>query len=97
MFPSLTDYAKDKTKKTKTYNSGGNKVTKHKLMVPKNEYKSLNPIYKEDRKDARTRIQASQQSELIDQRNSGKPPKSFESAGNDILGGVFDLGALEPR
>ena len=52
MFPSLTDYAKDKTKKTKTYNSGGNKVTKHKLMVPKNEYKSLNPIYKEDRKDA---------------------------------------------
>jgi hypothetical protein len=52
---------------------------------------------KEDRKDERTRKQASQQSELIDQRNSGKPPKSFESAGNDILGGGFDLGAFEPR
>ena len=43
---------------------------------------------KEDRKDERTRIQASQQSELIDQRKSEKPPKNFESAGNDILGGA---------
>jgi len=52
---------------------------------------------KEDRKDERTRIQASQQSELIDQRNNQKPPKNFESAGNDILGGGFDLGAFDPR
>ena len=52
---------------------------------------------KEDRKDERTRIQASQQSELIDQRNSAKPPKNFESAGNDILGGGFDLGVFDPR
>jgi hypothetical protein len=52
---------------------------------------------KEDRKDERTRIQASQQSELIDQRNSGKPPKNFESAGNDILGGGFNLGVFDPR
>ena len=51
---------------------------------------------KEDRKDERTKIQATQQSEMIDQRNSGKPPKNFESAGNDILGGGFDLGAFEP-
>jgi hypothetical protein len=51
-FPGLTDYAKDKTKKTKTYSSAGNKITKHKLMVPKNEYKALNPIYKEDREGA---------------------------------------------
>ena len=41
---------------------------------------------KEDRKDERTRIQASQQSELIEQRKSGKPPKKFESSGNDRLG-----------
>ena len=41
---------------------------------------------KEDRKDERTRIQASQQSELIEQRNNGKSPKSFESAGNNNLG-----------
>ena len=51
---------------------------------------------KEDRKDERTKIQASQQSEMIEQRNSGKPPKNFESAGNDILGGGFDLGAFDP-
>ncbi len=52
---------------------------------------------KEDRKDERTKIQATQQSELIDQRKTGKPPKNFESAGNDILGGGFDLGAFDPR
>ena len=52
---------------------------------------------KEDRKDERTRIQASQQSELIDQRKGDKPPKNFESAGNDILGGGFNLGAFDPR
>ena len=52
---------------------------------------------KEDRKDERTKIQATQQSELIDQRKTDKPPKNFESAGNDILGGGFDLGAFDPR
>jgi len=52
---------------------------------------------KEDRKDERTRIQASQQSELIDQRNNQKAPKNFESAGNDNIGGGFDLGAFGPR
>ena len=56
-----------------------------------------NEKQKEDRKDERTRIQASQQSELIDQRKSEKPPKNFESAGNDIMGGGFDLGAFDPR
>jgi hypothetical protein len=52
--------------------------------------------YKEDRKDERTKIQASQQSELIDQRKSGAPPKNFESAGFDNLGG-FGLEQFEPR
>ncbi len=52
--------------------------------------------YKEDRKDERTKIQASQQSELIDQRKSGKPPKNFESAGFDNLGG-FGLEQFDPR
>ena len=52
--------------------------------------------YKEDRKDDRTKIQASQQSELIDQRANAKPPKNFESGGNDSLGG-FNLGAFDPR
>ena len=52
---------------------------------------------KEDRKDERTRIQATQQSELIEQRQTGKPAKNFESAGNDILSGDFGLGAFDPR
>ncbi len=52
---------------------------------------------KEDRKDERTKIQATQQSEMIEQRNSGKAPKNFESASNDIVGGGFDLGAFDPR
>ena len=52
---------------------------------------------KEDRKDERTRIQATQQSELIDQRKKEKPPKNFESTGNDILRGDFGLGQFEPR
>jgi hypothetical protein len=52
---------------------------------------------KEDRKDERTRIQASQQSELIDQRNNNKPPKKFESMGNDSLGDLGNLGMFNPR
>ena len=52
---------------------------------------------REDRKDERTRIQASQQSELIEQRKQGGPPKKFESSGNDILGGGFGLEAFSPR
>ena len=52
---------------------------------------------KEDRKDERTRIQATQQSELIDQRKSEKAPKNFESAGNDTLGSGFDLETFDPR
>ena len=51
---------------------------------------------KEDRKDERTKIQATQQSELIDQRKRGGTPKNFESAGNDIIGGL-NLGTFEPK
>jgi len=52
---------------------------------------------REDRKDKRTKIQATQQSELIDQRNSGGTPKNFESSGNDILSGDFNLNAFDPK
>ena len=52
---------------------------------------------KENRKDERNKIQASQQSELIEQRKNNTPPKSFESAGNDVISGDFDLGAFDPR
>lgn len=53
--------------------------------------------FKEDRKDKRTKMQASQQSELIDQRMTGSGPKDFESAGNDIISGDFKLGSFEPK
>ena len=52
---------------------------------------------KENRKDERTKIQATQQSEMIEQRKSGKQPQNFESAGNDVLSGEFDLGTFGPR
>ena len=52
---------------------------------------------REDRKDKRTKIQATQQSELIDQRNSGGTPKNFESSGNDILSGDFNLNSFDPK
>ena len=51
----------------------------------------------EDRKDQRTRIQGTQQSEMISQRQNDTPATNFESSGNDVIGGGFDLGAFEPR
>lgn len=50
----------------------------------------------EDRKDKRTKIQATQQSELINQRQNDLLPKDFESQGNDTLGG-FNLEQFAPR
>ncbi len=51
----------------------------------------------EDRKDQRTKIQATQQSEMIEQRKNDLPAKNFESSGNDVMGGGFNLGGFEPR
>ncbi len=53
--------------------------------------------FKEDRKDERTRIQASQQSQLIEQRKDKKGEQKFESAGNDTMGSGFNLEQFEPR
>jgi len=53
--------------------------------------------YKEDRKDERTRIQATQQSQLIEQRKDKKGEQAFESAGNDTMGSGFNLEMFEPR
>ena len=60
------------------------------------EAMSKREVQKEDRKDQRTKIQATQQSEMIDQRKENKGPKNFESAGFDNLGG-FGLEQFEPR
>jgi hypothetical protein len=51
----------------------------------------------EDRKDQRTRMQGTQQSEMIAQRKNDSPPKNFESAGNDVMSQGFGLGAFDPR
>ena len=51
---------------------------------------------KEARKDDRTKIQASQQSELIEQRQKGTPPKNFES-GIDNLSDDFDFSEFGPK
>ena len=50
----------------------------------------------EDRKDKRTKIQASQQSQMISQRQNDSLPTDFESAGNDNLSG-FGLEQFEPQ
>ena len=41
----------------------------------------------EDRKDKRTKIQATQQSEMINQRQNDLSPTDFESTNADSLGG----------
>jgi len=51
---------------------------------------------KEDRKDQRTKIQATQQSEMIEQRKGSAGAKDFESSGNDVLGGI-DMSGFGPR
>ena len=67
------------------------------LKMGEGQSKTKFEAEKEDRKDNRTKIQATQQSELIDQRNNNKAPKNFESSGNDILGGVGDMSSFGPR
>ncbi len=81
------------------------------LTKMQGDVKSNNEAFKEDRKDNRTKLQATQQSELINQRkNDTEPtnfenpnpegeenlPTDFESSGNDSLGG-FGIEQFGPR
>ena len=50
----------------------------------------------EDRKDKRIEKEGTQQSQLIEQRQTQGLPRDFESAGNDNLGG-FDLSQFNPQ
>ena len=68
-----------------------------KLQKMNMEEVDMKDTRKEDRKDDRTKMQASQQSELIDQKLNKKPPKKFESSGNDIMSGEFGLGEFGPK
>ena len=52
--------------------------------------------FMEDRKDKRTKLQATQQSKMIEQRQNDLLPTDFESAGNDSLGG-FGLEQFTPQ
>ena len=67
-----------------------------KLKQAETEALTSRESQKEDRKDQRTKIQATQQSEMIEQRKKDKGPKNFESAGFDNLEG-FGLEQFEPR
>ena len=60
------------------------------------EAKKSNETFKEDIKDERTKLQATQQSELINQRQNKSLPTNFESAGNDNLDG-FGLEQFMPK
>jgi len=66
------------------------------LKGAENNQRSQGEKEKEDRKDERTKIQASQQSEMIEQRKGSTGPKNFESSGNDVLGGI-DMSNFGPR
>ena len=66
------------------------------LAQAQGQAKQQQESFKEDRKDERTKIQATQQSELIDQRKNDLLPKNFESAGNDNMGG-FGLEQFGPK
>tara|TARA_R100001443_G_scaffold18355_1_gene29281 strand:- start:1014 stop:3422 length:2409 start_codon:yes stop_codon:yes gene_type:complete len=66
------------------------------LAQAQGQAKQQQESFKEDRKDERTKIQATQQSELIDQRKNDLLPKNFESAGNDNMGG-FGLEQFMPK
>ena len=52
--------------------------------------KTEGQLLTENRKDTRTKMQATQQSEMIDQKENSKPAKNFESSGDNTLGG-FNL------
>ena len=65
------------------------------LASMEKEQMSLKEKEIEDRKDQRTQLQASQQSEMIAQRKNNLAPTNFESA-NDGLGGL-NLESFTPR
>jgi hypothetical protein len=66
------------------------------LKGAESNQRSQGETQKEDRKDNRTKIQATQQSEMIEQRKQSTGPKNFESSGNDVLGGI-DMSNFGPR
>jgi len=66
------------------------------LEQMKNQRESNKEQMIEDRKDKRTRIQATQQTKMIEQRQNDLLPTNFESSGNDNLDGI-GLEQFTPR
>ena len=54
-------------------------------------------LSREDRKDGRTKMQASQKSALMDQKEKRKGPQNFESSGNDVMGSGMGLNKFGPK
>jgi hypothetical protein len=54
-------------------------------------------IMKEDRLDLRKQMEGKQKSELEVAKQTARPPKKFESSGNDILGGGMGLDKFSPQ
>ena len=68
-----------------------------KMQGSQRQVQNESDTMKEDRKDQRTKIQASQQSELLKQKQTGENTKKFESSGNDVLGGGLGLDKFTPQ
>jgi hypothetical protein len=59
------------------------------------ENKKSVETFKEDRKDKRTKLQATQQSKMVEQRKQASPAINFESEEDSLDG--FDFSGFEPR
>jgi hypothetical protein len=68
-----------------------------KLKQAESSGKRSEEVLREDRKDDRSRMEATQQGEIKYRTQTNQVPKNFESAGNDVLGGGFNLDSTDPR
>ena len=59
--------------------------------------KKESDLLKEDRLDLRKQMEGKQKSELEVTKQTARPPKKFESSGNDILGGGMGLDKFSPQ
>ena len=68
-----------------------------KLKEAESSGKRSEEVLRENRKDDRSRMEATQQGEIKYRSQTNQVPKNFESAGNDVIGGGFNLDSTDPR
>ena len=68
-----------------------------KLKEAESSGKRGEEVLRENRKDDRSRMEATQQGEIKYRSQTNQVPKNFESAGNDVIGGGFNLDSTDPR